>query len=373
MARWKPHMEAHPTGGASRSHAHKDVRQLNLETIMVSIPRRRLSAEPSSHDRASRRWALVGALVASVLMVLPAQAQQFPFKPVRIIASTPPGGTIDLVARILAQYLPAALGQPVVVENKPGAAGNIAADYVAKSPADGHTLLITASSHSTNINLYPKLSYHPLKDFAPVSQLTSNDFLVVVPASSPANTFSEFVAMAKSRKGQLNYGSAGSGQGNHLGMELLKSTVGFDAVHVPYSGSGPVTLALLASQIDVAIQTSPGILPHAKAGKLKVLATTGKARSALVPDAPTVIEAGVADYELLGWIGLLAPAGTPRETVETLYRESAKVLRQPEVVAKLRAVSTEVVASSPQTFTSFLEKDIADWNVVIKKSGARAE
>ena len=170
------------------------------------------------------RWAL--ALVAGVCIGTSAIAQAFPSKPIRIIASTPPGGTIDLVARLLAQHLPAALGQPAVVENKPGAAGNIAAEFVARSPADGHTLLVTASSHATNINLYSKLSYHPVKDFAPVSQLTSNSFVLAVPASSPANTLGEFVALAKSKKSDLSYGSAGSGQGNHLGMELLEDDGG---------------------------------------------------------------------------------------------------------------------------------------------------
>ncbi|MEJ8850794.1 tripartite tricarboxylate transporter substrate binding protein [Variovorax rhizosphaerae] len=312
-------------------------------------------------------------LTASVLFGLPAAAQTFPSKPIRIIASTPPGGTIDLVARVLALHLPAALGQPVIVENKPGAAGNIAADYVARATPDGHTLLVTASSHATNINLYPKLSYDPVKDFAPVSQLTSNVFALAVPAASPANTLGEFLALAKAKKSNLSYGSAGAGQGNHLGMELLKTMAGFDAVHVPYNGTGPVTLALMAGQIDVALQSPPGVIPQSKSGRLKILATTGKTRSPFLPDVPTVAEAGVPGYELLGWIGLLAPAGTPKTTVDTLKREAAKVLSRPDVVSQLHAVSLDVVASTPQEFGAFLNTEIATWAQVIKKSGARAE
>ena len=311
---------------------------------------------------------LVGAVVSAA-----ATGQTLPSKPVRLVASTPPGGTIDLVARILAQHLTTSLGQAVIVENKAGASGNIAAEFVAKAPADGSTLLVTASSHATNINLYPKLPYHPVKDFAPVSLLTTNSFVLVVPASSPANSTGEFLALAKSRKGALNYGSSGSGQGNHLGMELLKSMGGFDATHVPYSGTGPVTIALLAGQVDVALQTPPGVMPHLKSGRLKFLATTGKTRSPLLPNVPTVAESGVPGYELLGWIGLLAPAGTPKETVEALQRATKKVLAQPDVVSQLNAVACDVVASTPQQFASFLDSEIATWAQVIKKSGARAE
>jgi tripartite-type tricarboxylate transporter receptor subunit TctC len=299
------------------------------------------------------------ALMAGALVSGSAIAQAYPAKPIRIIASTPPGGTIDLVARLLAQHLPAALGQPVVVENKPG--------------ADGYTLLVTASSHATNISLYPKLAYHPVKDFAPVSQLTSNSFVIAVPVSSPANTLSDFLALAKSKKSDLSYGSSGSGQGNHLGMELLKSMTGFKAVHVPYNGTGPVTLALLAAQIDVAIQSPPGVLPQMKTGRLKILATTGKARSPLIPEVPTVAEAGVPGYELLGWIGLLAPAGTPKEVVERLQREAKKILDRADVTSQLHAVSSDVVGSTPQEFSAFLDTEIATWAQVIKKSGARAE
>jgi tripartite-type tricarboxylate transporter receptor subunit TctC len=302
-----------------------------------------------------------------------ALAQTFSDKTVRLVASTPPGGSIDLVSRLLAQKLSESLGQPVIVENKAGASGNIAAEYVARAPADGHTLLVVASSHATNINLYAKLSYDPVKDFAPVSLLTTNFFVVAVPASSPANTFGQFLALAKTRKGSMNYGSAGVGQGNHLGMELLKSMAGFDATHVPFSGTGPVTTALLGGQIDVALQTPPGVLPFLQGGKLKILAITAKERSPDFPHIPTVSESGVPGYELKGWIGLLAPAGTPKDVVMKLQAEIAKALKQPDVQKQLRAVNAEPVGSAPEEFASLLQSEIATWATVIKRSGAKAE
>ncbi|UUZ77231.1 tripartite tricarboxylate transporter substrate binding protein [Polaromonas sp. P1(28)-13] len=277
-------------------------------------------------------------------------AQSFPTKPIRIIASTPPGGSIDYVSRILAQKLPASLGQSAIVENKAGASGNIAAEYVARSVPDGHTLLVVASSHATNLNLYANMSYDPVRDFAPVSLLTTNYFVVAVPGSSPAKTFSELIALAKTKKGGLNYGSSGSGQGNHLGMELLKSMAGFEAVHVPFSGIGPTTSALLGGQIDVALLTPPGALPHVKSGRLKILAVTSPKRFPSLPNVPTVAESGVPGYELSGWIGLLAPASTPKDVVDKLQRETVKVLNQPEVITQLDVVSAEPVGSTSQEF-----------------------
>jgi len=312
-------------------------------------------------------------LLACACMGASIAAEAFPSKPIRIIASTPPGGNIDLVSRLIAQKLPAALGQPAVVENKAGAAGNIAAEYVARSPADGHTLLVVASSHATNVNLYAKLAYDPVKDFAPVSLLVTNVFVVAVPASSPANTFAELVALAKSKKGGLNYGSAGSGQGNHLGMELLKTMAGFDAVHVPFSGTGPVTAAVLGGQVDVALLTPAGALPHLKGGRLKILAMTGKTRSPLLPGIPTVAESGVPGYELTGWIGMLAPAGTPKDVVAVLQREVAKALKQPDVLKQLEVANADPVGSTPQEFATFLQSEITTWAKVIKQSGAKAE
>jgi tripartite-type tricarboxylate transporter receptor subunit TctC len=323
-----------------------------------------------NHATLVGRWLLllVGCAFAGT-----AAAERFPSMPIRIIASTPPGGTIDLVSRLIAQKLTVALGQPAVVENKAGAAGNIAAEYVARAPADGHTLLVVASSHATNLSLYAKLPYDPVKDFAPVSLLTKNVFVLAVPASSPANSFAELLALAKAKKGGLSYGSAGAGQGNHLGMELLKTMAGFDAVHVPFSGTGPLTTAVLSGQVDLALLTPACALPYLKGGRLKILATTGKARSSFLPSIPTVAESGVPGYELTGWIGLLAPARTPKEVVAALQRETAKALKDPDVLKQLEAANAEAVGSTPEEFARFLQSEIATWARVIKQSGAKAE
>ncbi|UUZ77257.1 tripartite tricarboxylate transporter substrate binding protein [Polaromonas sp. P1(28)-13] len=261
----------------------------------------------------------------------------------------------------------------MVIDNKAGAAGNIAADLAAKAPADGYTLLLVATSHATNINLYSKIGYDPIKDFAPISILNTNFFVVVVPAASSVNKLKELVSLAKLKDRKINYASAGSGQANHLGMELLKTIGGFDAVHVPYTSMGAATNALLGGQVDVAILSLSAALPQAKAGKLKILAMTAQKRSTLLPDVPTVVEAGFPGYELTGWQGLLAPAGTPKEVVDKLSREAAKVLHQPDVVAQLSVVAAEPVGSTPQEFAAFLQSEITKWGKVIKQSGAKAE
>ena len=233
--------------------------------------------------------------------------------------------------------------------------------------------MVVASSHATNVNLYSKLSYDPVKDFAPISLLTTNFFVVAVPASSPANNLGELIALAKTKKGGLSYGSAGSGQGNHLGMELLKVRGGFEATHIPYSGIGPATIGLLSEQIDVSLLTPPGAVPHVKSGKLKALAITAPKRSPLMPNVPTVAESGFPGYELSGWIGLLAPAGTPKDIVEKLQQAVAKILKEPDVLAKLESVMAEPVASTPAEFATFLQSEISMWGKVIKQSGAKAE
>jgi tripartite-type tricarboxylate transporter receptor subunit TctC len=300
-------------------------------------------------------------------------AQTYPAKTIHIISSAQPGGTIDLMARILADKFAADFGQSAVVENKGGAAGNVATEYVAKSKPDGYTLLMVAVAHATNLNLYSGLEFDPVKSFAPISELVSDGLFLAVPTSSPANSFKDFLALAKSRAEPLNYSSAGSGQGSHLGMELLKRAAGFEAVHVPYRGTGPAALALLNGSADVALLTLPALLESVKAGKLKLLATTAAKRSPLAADVPTVAELGYPGFQADSWIGLLAPAGTPKEVVDLLYRESAKALRQPDVAEKLARFDLQTVASTPAEFAAFLQSEIDKWAVVIKASGAKAE
>jgi len=300
-------------------------------------------------------------------------AQTYPSKPVRLLVGNAPGGGSDFVARLLAQHLSGAFGQQVVVDNRPGAAGIIAADLTAKAPADGYTLVVVASSHASSVNLYRKLPFDPVKDFSPLTQLTANYFFLVVNPSSPASSVRDFVGLAKAKKGELTYGSAGSGQGAHLGMELLKSLAGFQAVHVPYNGIGPATAALLANQVEVALLTPPSTVPLMKAGKLRVLGVTSLKRLALLPDIPTVAESGFPGYEVNNWVGLLAPAGTPKEVIARIYQETVKSLKSSDVVERLSAVVTEPVGSTPQEFAMFMQAEITKWGKVIKQSGARAD
>lgn len=317
--------------------------------------------------------AALAPVLTSVLGPHPAFAQAYPSKPVRIIASSAPGGTIDLLARLLALKFPGALGQPAVVENKAGASGYIATEYVARQPADGHTLLVVASSHSTNHLLNPKQTIDPVKDFAPISLLSTNYFVVAVPASSPVNNMKDLVALARQKAGGLSYSTPGIGQGAHLGMELLRTIGGFNAIHVPFTGTGPATVALLGGQVDVSLLTPTGAMPHVKTGKLKVLAVTSRTRAAALPGVPTVEETGFPGYELTGWIGLLAPAGTPQEVVARLQRESAAALKQPDVRAQLEAVVSEPVGSTPQQFSAFIAEDVARWARLIRQAGVKGE
>lgn len=315
----------------------------------------------------------VVALVAGACMSNWVFAQAYPNKTIRLIAASAPGGSVDFVGRLLAQKLSVAMGQPVVVENRAGAAGNIAADFVARAPADGYTLLLTASSHATNVNLYPSISYDPVKDFAPVSLLNTNFFVLVVPASSPITKLSELVTAGKAKDKKLNYSTAGSGQSNHLGMELLKTMGNFDAVPIPFTSMGAATNALLGGQVDVAILSMSAALPHAKSGKLRILAMTGQNRSPLLPDVPTVTESGFPGYELTGWQALLAPAGTPKEIVDKLSQETAKALKQPDVAAQMGVVAADPVGSTPKELAVFIQSEIIRWGKVIKQSGAKLE
>ncbi|HSV77703.1 MAG TPA: tripartite tricarboxylate transporter substrate binding protein [Ramlibacter sp.] len=316
--------------------------------------------------------ALLPALAAGLGPSL-ARAQAYPSKPIRIIASSAPGGTVDLLSRLLALKFPAALGQPTIVENKAGASGYIGTEYVARQPADGHTLLVVASSHSTNHLLNPKLTVDPVRDFAPISLLTTNYFVVAVPSASPVNSMKELIALARQKPGGLSYSTPGVGQGAHLGMELLRTMGGFNAVHVPFTGTGPATVALLGGQVDVSLLTPTGAMQHLKSGKLKVLAVTSSRRSASLPNVPTVAEAGFPGYELTGWIGLLAPAGTPPEIVRRLQREAANALKQPDVLAQLEAVESEPVGSTPEQFAAFMKDDVARWEKLIKQAGVKGE
>ena len=313
-------------------------------------------------------------LLAACLCWAPlAFAQEvFPSKTVHIVVPVQ-GGTMDLLARLVAPPLSAALGQPVIVETKAGAGGNIGTDYVAKAAPDGYTLLVGFNGPlAVNVTLFDKLPFDPVRDLAPITLAVSVSQFLTVHPSVPATTVAEFVAYAKSRPQPLNYGSIGVGGNSHLTMEMFKSTAGIDLVHVPYKGSAPTVTDLLAGVVPVAFLVPGNVLPHVRAGKLKVLASTGRGRLASAPAVPTMIESGYADFEAISWIGFLAPARTPRAILERYNTELVRILRRPEVREKLVGIDFEVIGGTSEEFGALIKSEIPRWGEVIKRTGARA-
>ncbi|HVO90343.1 MAG TPA: tripartite tricarboxylate transporter substrate binding protein, partial [Casimicrobiaceae bacterium] len=250
-----------------------------------------------------------------------ARAQQYPSRPIRLIVPFSPGGAVDGPARLIAQHMSQRLGQPMVVENKPGAGATIGTELVAKSPPDGYTLLLASQTNAISASLYRHLSYDPVADFAPISLIGREPGVLVVNPSVPAHTLQEFIAWVKSRPGQVDYGSSGNGSGQHLFMALLASSTGMNLNHVPYRGSGQATTDLISGVVSASIPGTAGMVGHIKAGKLRPLAVTGAKRSPQLPDVPTMMESGVPGYEAYVWMGLLAPKGTPQPIIDRLYRE----------------------------------------------------
>jgi tripartite-type tricarboxylate transporter receptor subunit TctC len=313
------------------------------------------------------------SLALCALIAGAASAQPYPHKTIRIVSAAAAGGGNDFVSRVIGQRLAAAFGQQVLIDNRAGAAGNIAAEIAAKATPDGYTLVVVSASHATNPTLYRKLSYHPVKDFEPVTQITGQGYVFAVHLAVPAKTVEEFVAWAKSKKGGATYASSGNGQPGHLGMELLKTLGGFEAVHVTYKGGGPAMIDLVAGQVDAFLSSPPAAAPQVKAGKVRAIAVTGLHRSDLLPDVPTVAESGFPGYEVNGWNGLLAPAGTPRDIVLKLYGEISKSLKLSEVKDRLAASGLDPVASTPEVFLAYIQAEIVKWEKIIKQSGARAD
>lgn len=303
-----------------------------------------------------------------------AAAQPYPSRPVRLIVPTPPGSTPDTVARTLATKLQEALGQPAVVENRTGAGGNIAAEAVAKSAADGYTLFVGINGPvATNKYLYPNLGYDAEKDFAPISLLASAPQMLVVVPQLGLRDFQAFIDYARKNPGRISYGSVGSGSASHLTMELLKSEAKFFAVHIPYRGFPPAVTDMLAGNIHAMFAIVPGVLPHVRAGKMRALAVTARTRSRLVADVPSVAELGYPQLESLAWIGLLAPAATPKEVVDRLSAETVRAMRAPEVRDLLGKQGFDVVAGTPEEFRRWIQAESAKWARVIRASGATAE
>jgi tripartite-type tricarboxylate transporter receptor subunit TctC len=316
---------------------------------------------------------LAGYLLALIFSGY-ACSQNLPQKPVRFVVGFTPGGPSDILARSLGQKLAERFGQQVLIENRPGAGGNLAAEAVAKSAPDGHTWLLGNNSIlATNQSLYRSLAYDPVKDFAPVALVAIQpNILVVVPGLSVFSV-KDLIAMAKANPGKLNYASSGAGAAAHLAGELFKAMAGVDIVHVPYKGAQPALTDVIAGQVQMMFATSASVIPYVRAGRLRALAVTTAQRSASVPELPTVSEAGVPGFEATTWHGVVVPAATPAEIIQRINKEIDFVLGQKDLREKLNNLGAEVVSGTPKDFADFIAREIPKWAKVIRDSGARAE
>jgi tripartite-type tricarboxylate transporter receptor subunit TctC len=306
-------------------------------------------------------------------LALHAHAQPYPNKPVRIIVPAPAGGNADAVARTIADRLSTTMGQPFVVDNKPGAAGNIGAEMAVSAPADGYTLVEIITANTINATLYPNLTFDLSRDFVPVGLAATLPLILVVHPSVPANSVQDLIAYAKKNPGKLNYASAGSGTGGHVAGELFKKMTGVDVQHVPYKGATPAVTDLIGGRVDFFFDGMPSALPHVQSGRLRVLAITTKTRSATIPDVPTVAEAGVPGFEVSLWLGFMAPAGTPPDIVSRLNREINDAVANPAVRERFAKLGLEPLTATPREFGALIRSETAKWAELIKKSGARVD
>jgi tripartite-type tricarboxylate transporter receptor subunit TctC len=309
--------------------------------------------------------------IAACALAPPLHAQNYPARPIRLIIPFSPGGATDVPGRILAQKLSAVLGQQVVVDNRPGAGSTIGTDMAAKSPADGYTLLLTATPFVISAGLYKKLPYDPLKDFAPVMQIGSAPNVLVVHPSLPAKSVKELIALAAARPDKIDFASSGNGSAQHLFGVLFMSLAKIKMTHIPYKGSAPATTDLISGQVSVGF---PGIaiaLPHCRSGRLRALAVTSAQRSAQMPEVPSIAEAGVPGYAATLWLGVAAPAGTPKAIIDSLHAEIARVLQSSDLKGGFQAVGTDVVASTPEAFGALIQSEYVKWVKMVRESGAQ--
>ena len=313
---------------------------------------------------------MAGALLSSPA----ALAQAFPNKPLRLICPFPPGGAVDIASRAIAQELSKNLGQPVTVENRPGAGGNIGGAEAARANPDGYTIFMTTSGiQAINPVLYAKMPFDPNKDLVPVSALVSLNNVLVLHPSIKANSVPEVIAMAKSQPGNMNYASSGSGTSIHMSGEMFKSLTGVNITHIPYKGSAPAMTDLLGGQVMMMFDNIPSAIPHIKSGKLKALATTGSKRDPLLPELPTLAEAGVSGYESGVWFGLAVPANTPRDVVMKLNAEAIKGTRSPEFVKRMTELGYNIMGTSPEVMLDMSRAEVQRWGPIVRSSGAKAD
>jgi tripartite-type tricarboxylate transporter receptor subunit TctC len=299
-------------------------------------------------------------------------SQAYPVRPIRLIVASSPSSGVDIVARVVAQKLGERLANQVVVDNRAGAGGNLGAEIAAHATADGYTLFMATPAHAINSSLASKPTYDLLRDFVPVTQATTGMYVLIVNPGLPARTVNELVGLAKSKPGALNYGSGGPGNSTHLAVELFAAMAGVRLTHVPYRGSGPALVDLLAGQIQLMVANLTAALPHVRSGKLRALGVTGSNRSAAVPEIPTVAEAGVPGYEVTSWFGVVAPGRSPREIVSQLAREMSVSLKSADVREKLASDAAEAVGGTPEQFGAFLKAETAKWAEVVRRTGLAA-
>lgn len=315
---------------------------------------------------------LLSVLLLSLIFA-PAHADTWPSRPIRFVVAAPGGSSLDVIARTIGDKLKERLGQPIVIDNVPGASGTIATGNVAKAAPDGHTLLMSFNGPLAFTQLLTRLPYDPQKDLTPVIQTSSQPNVLVINAGVPVNNVSELIAYARKQPGKLNYASVGNGSSSHLTMELFKSVAGIHVVHIPYNGAPPAALATAAGDTQMLFSVPSVAMPHMKSGKVKALAVTGAARFALLPDLPTVAEAGLPKFESLTWNGILVPAGTPIEIVHRLNREIDAILKMPDVKARLNNAGLEPVGGSAEAFQTLMASEARKWSEIIKKTGAKLD
>ena len=323
--------------------------------------------------RKAHRVLLLIAMSAHLQLIAHAGAQSYPSRPIRMIIPNPPGGSLDIVARLVGPKITEITGQSVIIDNRPGADTIIGTEIVARAPADGYTVLLNTLPFVVNPAMSSKLPFDVVRDFAPVSLIVSVPFVLVVNNSVPARSVKEFIALAKAQPGKLTYSSAGSGSNLHVAAELFKNMTGTDMLHVQYKGGGPALLAVLSGEVDLSYLNVAAVVPHVKAGKLRALGMTSTQRSAALPELATIAESGVPGYEFTSWVGALVPAATPAQTVAELNALITKSVRAPDLSKRFAEQGAEIIAGSPAQFAAHIKAELARWAKVVKESGMKAD
>jgi tripartite-type tricarboxylate transporter receptor subunit TctC len=323
--------------------------------------------------RKAHRILLSIAMSANLLLIAHAGAQGYPSRPIRMVIPNPPGGSLDIVARLVGPKMTEITGQSVIIDNRPGADTNIGTEFVARAPADGYTVLLNTVPLVVNPSLSSKLPFDVVRDFAPVSLIVSVPFVLVVHNSVPAKSVKELIALARKQPGKLTYASAGNGSNLHVAAELFKNLTGTNMLHVQYKGGGPALLAVLSGEVDLSYLNVAAVVPHLKAGKIRALGMTSTQRSSALPELPTIAESGVPGYEFTSWVGALVPAATPVTTVTELNELITRSVRSPDLSKRFADQGADIIAGSPAQFAAHIKAELARWAVVVKQSGMKAD